>query len=730
VEHGMPVEPGTVLTNAPGRAMSIRDGRIVLGMPPERRHVEAAIDHFLTSLADDKGESATCIILSGSSASDGPGGVRAVRGAGGLCMAQDPKTAQYPAMPQGAIDTGLVDYVLPPSQMPAALIAFMRQAQVKALSGDELPASNDLQSLLKLLRARTKSDFQHYKKSTLIRRIRRRMALKQIGSMDDYRKLLLSDTGELTQLSKDMLIGVSSFFRDPRAFEKLQSEAIVPLVERKAEDSPLRAWVPGCASGEEAYSVAMILIESSAAAGKRWPVQVFASDVNEDALEAARNGVYPETIAADIKADRLERFFTKQGQTYQVDKRLRETVVFSRQNLLIDPPFSKLDLISCRNVLIYLELEAQKKVLSMFSFALNAGGYLLLGKSEGISGVENLFEPVSKQKRIYRSTPEKRTTAAFPLYGGGAPLETRRREPVRPAVSLVQANQAALLKHFDAGIVLVDPQGQILHFYGQTEKYLGHPTGPASLNILDMTAGTLSAQLRRAIDKALRQDAPVAVPRVPLPRGASIANLTVMRVPGDASAGKLLAVIFEDVQRIARSASVAPVTSAEEPLVNQLESEVKALRSELKTNAEDFDTAEAIAPRPPATSSATRKIRVLLVDDPTIVRQGLMGLLKQEADIEVIAEAGDGQQAIELAHRNRPEVVIMDLSMPVMNGIEATRRITAELPGTQIIGLSMHEETAYIEAMLEAGAKAYLRKGGPSEDLIAAIRSAAASRKP
>jgi murein DD-endopeptidase MepM/ murein hydrolase activator NlpD len=236
----------------------------------------------------------------------------------------------------------------------------------------------------------------------------------------------------------------------------------------------------------------MLLLESSETAGKHCPVQVFASDVSEDALEAARTGAYPETVAANIPADRLKQFFTRQGQTYRVNKSLRDAVVFSRQNLLIDPPFSKLDLISCRNVLIYLEPEAQKKVLSMFSFALNAGGYLLLGKSEGITGVEDLFEPVSKQKRIYRSKTAKRMTA-FPLYGNRATAEVGPRNAVQPAaVSLTQANQAALLKHFNASIVLVDPQGQILHFFGQTEKYLGHPTGPASMNILDMTAGTLS----------------------------------------------------------------------------------------------------------------------------------------------------------------------------------------------------------------------------------------------
>jgi PAS domain S-box-containing protein len=276
-----------------------------------------------------------------------------------------------------------------------------------------------------------------------------------------------------------------------------------------------------------------------------------------------------------------------------VNKRLRDAVIFSRQNLLNDPPFSKLDLISCRNVLIYLESEAQKKVRSMFSFALNTGGYLLLGKSEGIAGAEELFERVSKQDRIYRSTNSKRTPVTSPVYGGGLRPDTGRRERGQAiAVSLAQANQAVLLKHFNASIVLVDDDGQIRHFYGQTEKYLGHPTGLASLNILDMTTGTLSARLRHAMEKVLKQGEPVSISHVPLARdGARMAHMTVMRVPRAADAAGVLAIIFEDVQETDHSASVARVSAAEEPIVAQLESEMKALRSELRSNAEEFDTA-------------------------------------------------------------------------------------------------------------------------------------------
>lgn len=449
---GMPVQPNTVFTNPPGRALSIRDGRLVLGKPTERGHVEAAIDRFMTSLAEDLGAKAICIMLSGSSGSDGPRGVRAIRAAGGMCMAQKPGTAQFAAMPQAAIDTGLVDYVLPPGQMPAAMLEFAQYPQ-GLLTGHEKPpaeaVSSDLEAILKLLRAHTNSDYRHYRRTTVERRIRRRMGLRQIGRMSDYVKLLHKDLNELTQLAKDLLIGVSSFFRDADVFEELRNEAIVPLVEAKDDEASLRAWVPGCSTGEEAYSIAILLLEAKSAAGKSCPVQVFATDVDEQALETARAGVYPPSIVNDVSAERLERFFTKQGQTYQVDKHLRDAVVFSRHNILTDPPFSKLDLITCRNVLIYLEPIAQKKVLTVFGFALNVGGHLLLGKSEGVAGMEKVFEPISKKNRLYRLTHFNRQAAGeLPPYFSGQPQGVVEREQAKPpeASNLVRANLVAQLE--------------------------------------------------------------------------------------------------------------------------------------------------------------------------------------------------------------------------------------------------------------------------------------------
>jgi two-component system CheB/CheR fusion protein len=358
---GMPVEPDTVFTNPPGRALSIRDGRFVLDQPAERRHVAAAIDHFLTSLADERGSKAIAIILSGSSGLDGPRGVRAIRAG---VMVQDPSTAQFPAMPQAAIDIALVDYVLPPAQMPAVLVEFAQHPQLLPSDREE-PLSEStaghLEAILKLMRTRTNSDYRHYKPATVLRRIQRRMGLRQVGSMGEYIALLQKDAHEVSLLARDMLIGVSSFFRDADAFEELRTAVIVPLVQSKQDDAPLRVWVPGCATGEEAYSIAMFLLEARSAAGKTGPVQVFATDVDEQALETARSGVYPASIAADVPARRLEAFFTKQGEAYRVEKHLREAVVFSRHNLLADPPFSRLDLVSCRNVLIYIEPAAQKR---------------------------------------------------------------------------------------------------------------------------------------------------------------------------------------------------------------------------------------------------------------------------------------------------------------------------------------------------------------------------------
>ena len=404
IKHRMQVVPNCVYVIPPNRYVAISDGILHLSIPSKRAGIRMPIDFFFRSLAEDRHRRGICIVLSGTG-SDGVLGVRAVRGAGGMAVAQDPTTAQYGDMPQNAIATGLVDYCLPVEDMPDALVNYVSQSYSVAIEG-EAPlgdaTTNHLETILTLLATRTNRDFRYYKKSTILRRIARRMGLNRIAEASEYIRYLLANADEVTELSKDFLIGVTGFFREPEAFEELRARVIAPLVAGKQFEEAVRIWVPGCASGEEPYSITMLLMEVLGESGKSCPLQVFATDIDTDALEVARAGIYPESIASDVPESHLKRFFRKEGQTYVVNKAVREAVVFAQQNLIMDPPFSKLDLISCRNLLIYLEAEMQRKVVSLFNFSLNAHGHLFMGKSEGVGGRTDLFTTVSKKWRIYK----------------------------------------------------------------------------------------------------------------------------------------------------------------------------------------------------------------------------------------------------------------------------------------------------------------------------------------
>lgn len=597
-EDGMLVQANCVYVNPAGRYISIKAERLVLSEQSGSDRIRMPIDVFLTSLAEEHHEETACIIFSGSSGADGTRGVQAIHAAGGLCMAQDPQTAQFGEMPQSAIDTGVLDFVLPADQLPAALMGFNRYTgSPSARAADSLPACEPdaLKSILQLLRGHANIDYRNYKIATVERRIRRRMRIRRSASMNSYCELLHEDPEELEKLSKDMLISVSAFFRDPVAFEELREKVIVPMIAHRPADATLRVWVPGCATGEEAYSIAMLLMEAAESSGTTVQIQVFASDVDEVALGVARAGVYPESISNAVSAERLERFFKKQDGKYRIEKRLRDAVVFSRQDLLTDPPFSRIDLISCRNVLIYIEPAIQRKILALFGFALNPGGHLFLGKSEGISEFADLFEPISKNTRIFRLIGSgRRAVTAFPKLAGrrSGILPEPNRDPPSLAGILRQANQDVLLKHFNACVVLVDANGTALHFFGDTEKYLDHPKGLASLNLLDMTAGIVSVKLRRAMELVLKEGGPVAIPRVPTPReGNPLVNLTVVKASTGTDQGEILGIIFEDADDPNPRSLEVPALANDDPLVAQLESEVKALQNELRADAENFDAA-------------------------------------------------------------------------------------------------------------------------------------------
>jgi PAS domain S-box-containing protein len=426
-EEGMTVAIDCVYIIPPNKYMTIGEGKLHLTGPEGRGETSTSIDLFLRSLAEDRQEQAIAVILSGTG-THGSLGLKAIKANGGMAMVQEPSTAEFDGMPRSAIATGLADYILPPEQMPRALIGYVRHVFETTDPAAEPTEDADLDQILELLLSRSELDFREYRKKTLIRRTRRRMGLLNIDRISEYHGYLVDHPEEVAKLAKDFLISVTSFFRDREVFQVLETKVIPELVQPKKSDDSFRVWVPGCATGEEAYSIAMLLIEQMELAKTTCRLQVFATDLAEDALDVARRGRYPSSITADISANRLERFFLPAEGAYQIKRHLRETITFARQNVLGDAPFSKLDLISCRNLLIYLEPEAQQRLIGLFDFALREDGILLLGPSETVGKQAELFEVVSRKLRVYRRIGSSLAEHAdFPVFASEIRRGTRKR---------------------------------------------------------------------------------------------------------------------------------------------------------------------------------------------------------------------------------------------------------------------------------------------------------------
>lgn len=441
-------------------------------------------------------------------------------------------------------------------------------------------------------------DFRHYKKTTILRRVERRMGLHRIQDMGRYYDLLRRDLNELNQLFKDLLINVTSFFRDADAFEELRQKAIEPLVLAKHSDEPLRVWVPACSSGEEAYSIAMLLMEELAGARKNCPLQIFATDIDEDALVFARQAIYPESIAADLGPERLSRFFVTKGEGYRVSEPLRNSVTFAIQNLITDPPFSRMDLISCRNFLIYLDTDTQTKLIPQFNFALNPGGYLFLGKSEGISGQTDLFDVVSNKARLFRRlTPARPVVLETPIQPGrkGMTLPARPEAVRLRGTAFADMIRQAILDHFAASVILIDRKGEILQFHGQTGKYLNMPEVEPRLNLLELAKEGLSIRLRAALHKAAQEGRAVVLDNVPITKvpttkaeGGPSVRVSIVPVSRHKEAEQMFAVIFEDVSRPpAPPAEQAPCHNCE-TATKQLEDELRDTQRELQATIEEL----------------------------------------------------------------------------------------------------------------------------------------------
>lgn len=597
-QGGQRLEASHVYVIPPNRYLSLHKGVVELSVPPEQSAGHIAIDPFLRTLAADQQERAVCIVLSGTG-SHGSLGLRAIKAEGGMVMVQEPSTAEFDPMPSSAVDTGLADYVLPPDQMPEALLAFVRHfSRASVVQPESSTLENDLSQVLALLRARVKFDFRAYRKGMLLRRIQRRMGLNHLDRLSDYLALLHDRHSELSQLGKDMLISVTGFFRDPEMFHFLETDVLPELIRTHNPDLPLRVWVPGCATGEEAYSIAMLAIEQCKEADKVCPIQVFATDVDEAALEVARHGLYQDGLLTDLPRERRERFFIRTGDdTWQVRKPLREAVLFASQNLLADAPFSKMDIVACRNLLIYLEPEVQQKLLQLFHFALNESGFLILGPSESIGRKTNLYTPVSKKWRIFRRLDIVHPTrAGFPVQPGMRMSNFPRALPLAPIRNkdLSDITRKILLDDYTPAAVVTNRRYEVLHFSGPTHLYLQQPDGPPSRDLLALALAALRPRLRAAVLKAANEETRVDVGAIRARRAGKsvLVGLSVRPLPTMQKIEEpLFLIVFQDEPEVPQADSEGGEWEKNnEQLVRQLESELKTSREDLQSTVEELES--------------------------------------------------------------------------------------------------------------------------------------------
>ena len=545
VEDGMVVKPNCAYIIPPNYDMAFMQGSLHLLEPVAPRGQRLPIDYFFQSLADDQREHAIGIVLSGTG-SDGTLGLRAIKDAGGMAMAQSTASSEFDGMPHSAIATGLVDYQLPPDEMPAQLMAYAAHAFGK-LPRSGMPATPRTEGALKkifvLLRAQIGHDFSQYKPSTIYRRIERRMAVQQIETLDNYVKYLQQTPPEVEALFRDLLIGVTNFFRDPEAFKVLEEQVIPKLFANKPASAAVRVWSTGCSTGEEAYSLAILLVERMEVLKQSYTVQVFATDIDSRAIASARVGLFPASIAADLSPERLARFFTLEpgGQAYRIHKGIRDLLVFSEQDLIKDPPFSKIDLISCRNLLIYLDANLQKKLIPLFHYALNPTGILFLGSSEGVGEFDSLFSVLDRKAKLYQRKDSllglQRTLMNRVLPGISAISAELPRSNVRSAfpvkLPLREMTEQAMLRQLAPTAALVNGHGDILYLHGRSGMYLEPSAGEAGIsNILKMARQGLRPALSSALHKALSsgQTVQVAAVRVKTNGHYSLVDLNVSPV--------------------------------------------------------------------------------------------------------------------------------------------------------------------------------------------------------
>jgi two-component system, chemotaxis family, CheB/CheR fusion protein len=604
VTEGMAVEVNHVYLIPPNTNMALIDGRLTLSPRSRLPGQHMPIDHLFRSLAAIQKNRAVGVILSGGG-TDGTLGFQAIKAEGGITFAQDERSAKHSSMPRSAVLDGCVDYVLPPNEIIRELMRIARHPYAReAEAGPEkLAAEDTFREIVALLRATTNVDFSHYKRSTVQRRILRRMALLGLENLHDYLRRLSADQTELQNLYQDFLIRVTQFFREPEAFEAIKQKVLPMLIRQRSPVSPIRIWVVGCSTGEEVYSLAIALLEFLDDKGVNFPIKILATDLNDAALEKARAGVYVDNIEIDVSPERLRRFFIRGNLRYQINQTVRDLCVFSRHNMVSDPPFSHLDLVSCRNVLIYLDNALQRRVLPILHYALKGDGFLFLGASENIGPYTELFEVIDSKHRVFSKKPAVHSPpldfGTFVSIGGRAQRGALEEGgPVWTALDVQREADRIVLARFAPVGVVVDEAGTVLQFRGRTAPFLEPAPGLPSLDLFRMLREGLLAEVRSALNQAKAEDVAVTREGVDIAEENRVRHVRVEVIPFKVppAGARFFLVLFEDISPPAEAeppAQAAPVVSR--PQVpdqqrSQLQQELAAMREYLQSVIEEQES--------------------------------------------------------------------------------------------------------------------------------------------
>lgn len=601
VTDRMTVKPNCVYVIPPNKNMSILHGVLHLFEPTIPRGLRLPIDFFFCSLADDQQAHSIGVILSGMG-SDGTVGFQSIKKKAGITLVQEPASAKFDSMPNSAIEAGVADMIAPPEDLPGKIIDYLHHVPLtKAEFHSEDKNQSSLEKVFILLRTTTGHDFSLYKKNTVYRRIERRMSIHQINKIVTYVRYLQENPQEVELLFKELLIGVTSFFRDPAAWEQLRKESIPMLLAGRTTKGILRAWSAGCSTGEEAYSLAITFKEAleEHTSSKNIKLHIFATDLDQDAINKARQGLYPATIAEDMSPERLGRFFIQEGTSYRVSKEIREMVTFATQNVIMDPPFTKLDILICRNLLIYLTPELQKKLIPLFHYSLNPGGVLFLGSAETANAFNDLFTPLNIKSRLFRRRESAFPTEPLefpPSFVPAPPGIPKELTMLKPAVNLQSLADQLLLQHFSPPAVLTNDKGDILYISGRTGKYLEPAAGKANWNIFAMTREGLRFDLDNAFQKAIRQKETIMVKglKVGTNGNTQLVDITVQTIEDPEALRGMVMIVFSDVatppeKKVAGHTRLSQSGTAR---VLELEQELQRCHEELQTTREEMQSSQ------------------------------------------------------------------------------------------------------------------------------------------